>query len=769
MNKKELFNEEREIPGRQKVVCRSNVPVLTPHAGLNPRSKHVLSLTASLAELRAGCEPERQVIKANSQNGVTMYIDKSLNAVVDMDVEDWVREIEFNSDVEMSDSNKKFPNVEKLIIGPAVDEININNETFSGVKYVDSKNTHYVSGRYLVYASSYRVILENVFSPDENDVIDMSGINKIASYAFHGCKCTNLINLKTTFTWPDIEESAFVGSAFEAQPFVNGVKMVNYIVIDIDKDADKVILPDTMTQQAIFLQDIDLGVVKEMVIHNPNSISNLQYNSNLPEKLTLEIDYYIRPEDILMLPQTKTKKAKCIRKLSIKSPHYVEIDGIIYTKDMHRLIVSSAGLKHVEIPEGVEKITDFAFYNSEIESVKLPDSIKKIGDEAFSNCHNLKEVNLGNGVKQLGNYVFSWDENLTKIELPPSLQEVGAYSFYKSNIKSITLNEGLSNIIQGAFAGTYIEKVYIPGSVKKICDEAFSTCHNLKEINFGDGVQQLGNYVFSWNEKLTKIELPPSLQEVGGYAFYKSNIKSITLNEGLSNIVQGAFVGTHIEKLYIPGSVKHIGKGAISENTKEIIMPVFLEDILQGIRRTEKINHFDHTSHIVRLQCGDKYAYLPRYVDISKFADLTKTVTDFFTDFCEERPELWKYAEDTIDKEDLAMLEYYDFNAKEAKEYLKRNAKIFALRLIQNKDEERLAKLLKMNIASNQLLKLLLEEAGEMPTARAYILEMLGNTKTRKYKNKQIFFYLNVIPVQNAPVFFCCYADELPKKAKTSF
>ena len=643
MNKKELFNEEREIPGRQKVVCRSNVPVLTPHASLNSRSKHVLSLTASLAELRAGCEPERQVIKANSQNGVTMYIDKSLNAVVDMDVEDWVREIEFNSDVEMSDSNKKFPNVEKLIIGPAVDEININNETFSGVKYVDSKNTHYVSGRYLVYASSYRVILENVFSPDENDVIDMSGINKITSYAFHGCKCTNLINLKTTFTWPDIEESAFVGSAFEAQPFVNGVKMVNYIVIDIDKDADKVILPDTMTQQAIFLQDIDLGVVKEMVIHNPNSISNLQYNSNLPEKLTLEIDYYIRPEDILMLPQAKTKKAKCIRKLSIKSPHYVEIDGIIYTKDMHRLIVGSAGLKHVEVPEGVEKITDFAFYNSEIESVKLPDSIKKIGDEAFSNCHNLKEVNLGNGV------------------------------------------------------------------------------------------QQLGNYVFSWNEKLTKIELPPSLQEVGGYAFYKSNIKSITLNEGLSNIVQGAFVGTHIEKLYIPGSVKHIGKGAISENTKEIIMPVFLEDILQGIRRTEKINHFDHTSHIVRLQCGDKYAYLPRYVDISKFADLTKTVTDFFTDFCEERPELWKYAEDTIDKEDLAILEYYDFNAKEAKEYLKRNAKIFALRLIQNKDEERLAKLLKMNIASNQLLKLLLEEAGEtMPTARAYILEMLGNTKTNK-------------------------------------
>ena len=231
---------------------------------------------------------------------------------------------------------------------------------------------------------------------------------------------------------------------------------------------------------------------------------------------------------------------------------------------------------------------------------------------------------------------------------------------------------------------------------------------------------------------MTKIELPPSLQAIGEYDFYKSGIRSITLNEGLKNIAQSAFIGTHVEKLYIPGSVKHIGKGAISENTQEIIMPVFLEDIVQGIRRPEKANHLNHTSHIVRLQCEDKYAYLPRYVNISKFADLTKTVTDFFTDFCGGRPELWKYAEDTIDKEDLAMLEYYDFNAKEAKEYLKRNAKMFAIRLKQNKDEERLAKLLKMDIASRQLLKLLLEEAEEMPTVRAYILEMLGNTKTNK-------------------------------------
>ena len=583
---------------------------------------------------------KKELFKTSNQNGVTIYIDKGLLAVVDMDVEDWVTEIEFNSDVEMYNCDKKFPNVKKLIIGPAVNEININNETFSGVKYVDSNNIHYISGKYLVYASSYHMMLENVFSPNENDTIDMSGINKIDSYAFRGCKCTNLINLKNNFVWQDIETSAFAGSAFEEQPFVNGVKMVNYIVIDIDKDAGKVILPDTKIQKVIFSQDVDLGVVKEMVIHNPDSITGLIYDSNLPEKLTLEVDSYIRPEDILTLAQTKTKDAKYIQKFSIKSPHYVEIDDVIYTKDMNTLIVGSARLKHVEIPEGVEKITDFAFYNSEVESIKLPDSVKRIGDEAFSHCHNLKEINLGNSVKQIGNYAFYWDENLITIELPSTLQEVESCIFVKSGIKNVTLNEGLKNINRNAFSRT------------------------------------------------------------------------------------------NIEKLYIPGSVKHIGISAISENTKEIVMPAFMKDIVQGILRLGKANQPNHTSHIVRLQCGDKYAYLPRYINISKLADLTKAVAIFFTNSNTGYPGLWEYADNIIDKENLALLEYSDFNTEEAKKYLKKNSKRFVLRLIKNKDEERLVKLLRIDIASKQLLKLMLDKTEEMPTVQAYILEMLRNTKT---------------------------------------
>ena len=59
-----LLTENGKPPGRQKVIRVSNVPVLISHVGLNPRSCASLSLSASLAALRAGNEREARVIKS---------------------------------------------------------------------------------------------------------------------------------------------------------------------------------------------------------------------------------------------------------------------------------------------------------------------------------------------------------------------------------------------------------------------------------------------------------------------------------------------------------------------------------------------------------------------------------------------------------------------------------------------------------------------------------------------------------------------------------
>ena len=65
----------------------------------------------------------------------------------------------------------------------------------------------------------------------------------------------------------DIEPDAFAGSAFEQLPFVNGVKMANNIVIDIDKTAGEVIIPDADCRKAIFLPGVNLSGIKKLIVH----------------------------------------------------------------------------------------------------------------------------------------------------------------------------------------------------------------------------------------------------------------------------------------------------------------------------------------------------------------------------------------------------------------------------------------------------------------------------------------------------------------------
>lgn len=49
-------------------------------------------------------------------------------------------------------------------------------------------------------------------------------------------------------------------------------------------------------------------------------------------------------------------------------------------------------LESVEIPEGVEVIGDFAFWNTNLKSVTLPESVKSFGYMAFACCHDLENV-----------------------------------------------------------------------------------------------------------------------------------------------------------------------------------------------------------------------------------------------------------------------------------------------------------------------------------------------------------------------------------------
>ena len=80
------------------------------------------------------------------------------------------------------------------------------------------------------------------------------------------------------------------------------------------------------------------------------------------------------------------------------------------------------GQKDVTIPEGAEKIGNYWFYHTDVESVTVPASVREIGMNAFHGCMSLTRVQFQEGSKleKIGIECFQHSA-LEKIAVPKSV------------------------------------------------------------------------------------------------------------------------------------------------------------------------------------------------------------------------------------------------------------------------------------------------------------------------------------------------------------
>lgn len=409
-----------------------------------------------------------------SQGGLVTFYGNEI------DVKPGVKTVKIIKNLMMYDTNKCFPDVVELNIVKNVNTIEIPNSLFPNVKNVISKSPYFVSNvPYLIHSNGTffrHDILLNTFFHKADEVIHLAEpkkfcIAEIADYAFAECESMHLEGEGSVMKCGKL---GFAKSAFEKQPFVNGVKMADSILVDVDKDADVIILPDEEKKITYFC--VDVSGVKHMISHNDTFSRNLI--RTFPQKLTLDAnDYSMYPEDVRELMQRRVYGSYihefCITERTQKALGVRMENGLLYTDNMEELIAGSVNPGDVVIPEGVKEITGFSLERTAIRSIAIPDSVKKINGYAMSNCDKLASASLGNGVEKIGEYAFFSCESLKSITMPKALKVIAMNAFTYSGLKSVILNDGLQKIGKNVFLDTNIEEIRIPASVTQIGDNAF--------------------------------------------------------------------------------------------------------------------------------------------------------------------------------------------------------------------------------------------------------------------------------------------------------
>ena len=415
-------------------------------------------------------------------NGVTFYYVRNKDyhrakICNDIDVEPGVKEVTFEFDsigtYELMDSGKVFPEVKTLNINKWGRTLRIPNGMFPNVTKVktDKYGSYYKSGCMLV---NDKGVLQNTFHPD-SDVIDLKGVSVIDNGSFAGCQATKFINSGSV---KQCRKQAFKGSAIEKMPVpASGALMVGSIIVDIDKNAADIVMPDTRQAISTIREGLDYRNIQSITFNKIQSFVNVQ--ERIPEriKIILKETGFIGHDMIDFWTQSK---ASCLE-LCDENPYYKTIDGALFTKDGTVLIkYPSSRAGHYDIPEGTTTIASRAFYSCELSSVTIPSSMRQILPKAFAECKKLSSVDIRDGIKNLGigrsTLLFYNCNSLKHIEIPSSVQIIAEQAFDGCNLESVKFNEGLLQIMDNVFTSSLLTRdITLPSTLDYIGGSNFQS------------------------------------------------------------------------------------------------------------------------------------------------------------------------------------------------------------------------------------------------------------------------------------------------------
>ncbi len=394
-----------------------------------------------------------------------------------------------------------------------------------------------------------------------------SSVSYVGDYAFHRCHSLETISLPPSVK--SLGDCVFLYCDSLTQVWIPGVEHLGKQVFVNDVLLKKLEISPQLQENDICdvftgcsrISEISFSDGQQFII--PNAVEAITGDMELPS---------------------------LIRTIAVDILRMMELDGRCLVKFL-------TNLKHVDIPEGIQRVGKSSFFDRRgIISVTFPSSLKEIEsrafrncislekitfqeeqmiiqEDAFKNCSSLKEVCMPDGTS----YIIEGISNLSEESIPPLVktiqkQVLGNFRIsgsillnYLGSEPRVAIPKGITSIAEEAFAGNEaIDRVLLPDSLEEIGAGAFRDCLTLQTIEFPEQLRYIGPGAFENCLKLLRALLPEKIVKIEDKTFKHCHaLKEVILRAHVHEIREQTFYGcSSLKEIHFPDSLASIGEMA---------------------------------------------------------------------------------------------------------------------------------------------------------------------------------------------------------------
>ena len=149
-------------------------------------------------------------------------------------------------------------------------------------------------------------------------------------------------------------------------------------------------------------------------------------------------------------------------------------DGVLYSKDMNRLIFCWQEKEYFSVPQSVKVIEPFAFcLQKNLRNIELHNDIVSIGNAAFMGCEALEHIAIPRSVMEIESDTFDGCISLKSVELHDEITQIGRHAFRHCDA---------------------LQKIVLPRNLKYL--NSFECCYSLHEIDIPSSVKEIDGFMF---------------------------------------------------------------------------------------------------------------------------------------------------------------------------------------------------------------------------------------------------------------------------------